>query len=93
MGSPCVPVKKTILLARSVFHDGKSVSIRWLSVRHYLSWRQKMRVVLKVVNDLEKSRFVAFSVTTSSGSRTRSLTAEMRFPRLEGWEPSNDSRS
>ena len=55
MGFTSVPFKNTVLLA-------KSVSIRWLSVRHYLSWRQKMRVVLEAVNDLEKSVFAAFSV-------------------------------
>ena len=61
MGFTSVPFKNTVLLA-------KSVSIRWLSVRHYLSWRQKMRVVLNVVNGLEKSRFVAFSVDSQFGS-------------------------
>ena len=37
-------------------------------MRHDISLRQKMRVVLKVVNGLEKSRFVAFSVDSQFGS-------------------------
>ena len=53
MGFTSVPFKNTVLLA-------KSVSIRWLSVRHYLSWRQKMRVVLEAVNDLESSPYKDF---------------------------------
>ena len=62
-------MKKVVLLAKSfLFHDWKSVPIRRSSVRNRISWGQKMRVVLNVVNGLEKSRFVAFSVDSQFGS-------------------------